>query len=398
MWNPMVQTWGRRADLRVTARGQVLLAQGRSNGGVMSESPSVKTMRLRYDGRCVGCGQPVAAGDRAHYLRATKSVRCLTCGTSGTGPAPAGPAVTSSSESVASVTPTPPMPFVAPTWPSHRSTTAAPTSAALEVVQGQLPRAGRCDDCARPLKRGSEVLHDPAGSTVLCLECVTLDTLHSLGVAGGGARREHAKRLDRHQTRVRTAHPRLGGLILTLAEDPQHVRAWQTGAVGEEEFGRRLSGVASERLKVLHDRKVPRSAANIDHLAVTGEAVWVLDAKRYKGKVETRGHGVFSRRPPELYVNGRNQTKLIEGVQRQVAVVRSVLAPLAEELGVGGIPPVWAGLVFIHAEFGLFTSPFEVDGVWVGWGKAIRKRLVDQPPSRSVDVVAKRLARELRAG
>ena len=135
---------------------------------------------------------------------------------------------------------------------------------------------------------------------MLCLEYVTLDTVHSLGTPGAGARREHARRLDRHQTWVRTAHPRLGGLILALADDPQHVRAWPFGAVGEEEFGRRLSGCSGPQLKVLHDRKLPRSSANIDHLAVTAEAVWVLDAKRYKGKVETRGGGVFSTRAPGL--------------------------------------------------------------------------------------------------
>jgi hypothetical protein len=198
-----------------------------------------------------------------------------------------------------------------------------------------------------------------------------------------GARREHSRRLERHQTRVRTAHPRLGGLILALADDPQHVRAWQTGAVGEEEFGSRLSGCSGPELKVLHDRKLPRSTANIDHLAFTPEAVWILDAKRYKGKVETRGGGLFSRRAPELYVGGRNQTKLVEGVKRQVATVRSLAASLASEVGMTAPPDVRGALVFINAEFGLFTTPFTVDDVWVGWGKSIRKRLARRYRARS---------------
>jgi hypothetical protein len=62
-------------------------------------------------------------------------------------------------------------------------------------------------------------------------------------------------------------------------------------------------------------------------------------------------------------------------------------------------PEVRGALVFINAEFGLFTSPFVVDGVWVGWGKAIRKRLGEETTGRHpVDEIAKRLARELRAG
>jgi hypothetical protein len=147
-----------------------------------------------------------------------------------------------------------------------------------------------------------------------------------------------------------------------------------------------------------HDRKVPRSTANIDHLAVTGQTVWVIDAKRYKGRVETRGHGLLSRRPPDLYVGGRNQTKLVEGVQKQVQVVREVLAGHSAALAMEEIP-VRGALVFVDAEFGLFPSPFAVDGVWVGWGKAIRTRLGAEasgpvPPG----AVAKRLARELRPG
>jgi hypothetical protein len=187
-------------------------------------------------------------------------------------------------------------------------------------------------------------------------------------------------------------------LILALSDDSAHVPAWQTGAAGEEEFGQRLSGLASPSLKVLHDRKLPRSSANIDHLVVTSEAVWVLDAKRYKGKVETRGHGLFSRRPPDLYVGGRNQMKLVDGVQRQVDAVRGVLTPFAVERGIPQ-PPVRAALVFVEGEFGLLPSPLTLDGVWIGWGRSIRKRLRQESTGRlPVADLAKRLARELRAG
>jgi hypothetical protein len=363
---------------------------------------AVKTMRLRYAGVCAGCDTPLATGIRAHYLPPTKTVRCLDCGPSaGPEAAATDPAAPPNPGSSAPSGGAPPPGSTSETPLFGPGADAARRDARAETVlsQGELPRAAVCGDCGRKLRRGAEAIHDPALTAVLCLECVTLDTVHSLGIAGAGARREHARRRDRHQTRVRTAHPRLGGLILALSDDPQHVRAWQVGAVGEEEFGRRLSGCAGPALKVLHDRKLPGSSANIDHLAVTPESVWILDAKRYQGRVETRGHGLFSKRPPELYVGGRNQTKLIEGVKRQVAAVRSLLAPLAGELGMAHAPPVRGALVFINAEFGLFASPFAVDDVWVGWGKPIRKRLGEQTTgSLPVAIVAKRLARELRAG
>ena len=368
----------------------------------MDGASAVKTMRLRYADVCAACDRPLPAGTRAHYLPPTKTVRCLDCGPTEAPPAtaavPTDPSP-ASQPAVPRATASPAPTFVA--WPPEplADTAARRTPAETVLSQGELARAAACGDCGRKLRRGTEALHDEVLTEVLCLECVGLDTVHSLGTPGAGARREHARRLDSHQTKVRTAHPRLGGLILALSDDPQHVRAWQTGAVGEEEFGRRLSGCAGPQLKVLHDRKIPRSSANIDHLAVTAEAVWILDAKRYKGKVETRGAGLFSKRPPELFVGGRNQSKLVEGVTRQVAIVRSLLAPVASELGMTAPPEVRGALVFIDAEFGLFSSPFSIEGVWVGWGKAIRKRLREETTGRQpVGETAKRLARELRAG
>lgn len=50
----------------------------------------VKTMKLRYAGTCAGCSTTIAAGQRAHYLRTSKTVRCLDCGTGGAAPAGAG--------------------------------------------------------------------------------------------------------------------------------------------------------------------------------------------------------------------------------------------------------------------------------------------------------------------
>jgi hypothetical protein len=345
----------------------------------VSDSQMVKTMRLRYAGTCAGCSRALSAGEVAHYLRATRTVRCLRCG----------PGLEKTSGKPHTPTPAP----SAPAPPKLARETDA-----NELVQGELPRAAACDDCGRRLRRGTEAHFAPAGSAVLCLDCVRLDIVHTLGIPGGGARREHAKRQDRHHARVRKDHPRLGGLILALGDDPAHVRSWQTGAVGEEEFGRRLSGIASDSLKVLHDRKVPGSSANIDHLAVTSEAVWVIDAKRYRGKVEARAHGLFSRQPPDLYVGGRNKTKLVEGVNAQVRVVELTIAAFTTEVGIREIP-VRGALVFVDAEFGLLQSAFTINDVWIGWGNAICKRLAKESDANiPASDVAKRLARELCPG
>lgn len=84
---------------------------------------------------------------------------------------------------------------------------------------------------------------------------------------------------------------------------------------------------------------------------------------------------------------------------RQVETVRALLAAQGTELGMTARPDVRGALVFTNAEFGLFSTPFAVDGVWVGWGRAIRTRLGEEATgSLPVDGIAKRLARELRAG
>ena len=345
-----------------------------AGGAVVNEPTRVKTMRLRYAGVCESCGRAVEKGETAHYLPATRSVRCVLCGPG-----------EQLSVGVSST--------LGPTIPRGAIEAGAP----IELMQGMSARPGSCGDCGRRIARAAEAVVDQAGMPRLCLDCVVLDTLHVLGVAGGGARREHARRLERHQTKVRTTHPRLGGLILALNEDPSHVRAWQTGAVGEEEFGQALSAMASDAIKVLHDRKVPRSSANIDHIAVTSQTVWLLDTKRYKGRLETRGHGLFSRRPPDLYVGGRNQTKLVTGVHRQIEVVEGVLESFTTSAGCE--VPVRGALVFVHAEVGLLTKPFLVDGIWVGWGKPLRRRLTEETGGPlPVPAVAKHLAKELRAG
>jgi hypothetical protein len=39
---------------------------------------------------------------------------------------------------------------------------------------------------------------------------------------------------------------------------------------------------------VLHDRRIPGRRSNIDHLVIARSGVWVVDTKRYRGKVERR--------------------------------------------------------------------------------------------------------------
>jgi hypothetical protein len=166
----------------------------------------------------------------------------------------------------------------------------------------------------------------------------------SAGTPGASARREHQRRKTNREQQVRTAHPRIGGLLLALREEPQHERAWERGAGGEEHVAASLAKYLDPTVLVLHDRRIPGSRANIDHVAIATSGVWVIDAKRYTGKVQI-SRPLFGQ--PRLTIAGRDQTKLIDGLDGQVKVVRGALASITPGV------PVLGALCFVDAELPL---------------------------------------------
>ncbi len=57
---------------------------------------------------------------------------------------------------------------------------------------------------------------------------------------------------------------------------------WRRGAAGEEATAAVLDRLSPRRWAVLHDRRVPGSRANVDHLVIGRRGVWVLDSKAYR--------------------------------------------------------------------------------------------------------------------
>lgn len=179
--------------------------------------------------------------------------------------------------------------------------------------------------------------------------------------AGASAEREYQRRRDNREQRVREKYPRIGGALLAIAGDPQHQQAWKQGAVGERAVAKRLAKLEPRGVVALHDRRVPGSRANIDHIAVGPAGVFVIDAKRWSGKVEVRDvSGLFQPTDKRLYAGGRDQSKAVAGVVKQMGVVRSAL---------DGQPPVPVqGMLAISgAEFPVLNiRGFELNGVSIG--------------------------------
>ena len=116
--------------------------------------------------------------------------------------------------------------------------------------------------------------------------------------------------------------------VLAARRAPQAETAFRHGEQGELAVAAYLERRTRKTPTILlHDRRMPGGHGNIDHLAVAPTGVFVIDAKRYRGKVGA-GRGFQGER---LFVNGRDRTKIIDGLDRQVKVVREVLRDLGQD-------------------------------------------------------------------
>jgi len=281
-----------------------------------------KTMRLRYAGRCRECSVDLPAGRTAVYDRVTKTVACLECAAA---PAPIAPM------------------------------TSEPAGSDLEALAtADVPTEPEPEPPSPPSEAPDVVV----------------------GTAGASAQREYERRTTKRATQIRDAHPRMGGVILALSDDPQSTKAWSVGARGEELLGRRLDGLAEYGVRVLHDRRIPPTKANIDHIAVGPSGVFVIDAKRYQGRPNLRVEGgLFRPRTETLMVGSRDCTKLVAGVQKQLDRVRTALerAGLAET-------PVRGMLCFVEGDWPLIGGAFMIDDLYVLWPRKAVEHLVKPGP------------------
>lgn len=323
-----------------------------------------RPLRLRREGACTQCGAQLDSGTTALWSRSAAAVRCAVHGT-----ATAPPADSALASDV-------------PDW--RTLTLRRPAVCAicgLEFAAGETAQWDRARRTTRCLAHAGAPAQPLAASAHVPPPVPAQVT----GVAGGSAQAEYERRRARREQRVRDAHPVIGGLILALSDEPQHVTAWRQGAVGERAVARRLDQLVARGVEVLHDRRIPGTKANIDHIAVSTSGVYVIDAKNYTGAVRVDWEGgLLSPRRYKLLVGRRDATKLVTGVQRQVQLVRDALAGdarLPEDTAVTGV------LAFFEADWPLFppdriedvrlegpkstTRLIARDGSYTAWGVAM---------------------------
>lgn len=257
-----------------------------------------------------------------------------------------------------------------------------------------LRRPDRCAVCGHELRAGDAGVWYQATRTVKCMDCSTAivtDAIVDPGAPGASAMRKYE---DLRAARERRARGRLGWLGAFLARitgDPTSTKVWKQGADGEVRLAKRLEKLLkSSGVMLLHDRSIPgHGQANIDHLAVGPGGITVIDAKTHRGKVRVQKMGgLFSRQRQVLMINGRNQTNLVHGVQRQAKYVRAALTD-SQFSGV----EIRCVLCFPKAEGLPLLSRLTIDGVTVAGPRHVAKLARRDGPLGSADV--ERLWREL---
>lgn len=138
---------------------------------------------------------------------------------------------------------------------------------------------------------------------------------------------------------------------------------------------------------LVHDRRIPGSRMNIDHLAIGPGGVTVIDAKRIHGRVRVHRAGGRSGEPRErLLIAGREETGLVEGVRRQVTVVSELLG--------GGVVVIGAMCFVESGGLPLFSSP-TLEGVRIGGLRGIARLARRDGPLTAVEV--REISERLRA-
>lgn len=187
------------------------------------------------------------------------------------------------------------------------------------------------------------------------------------GVAGQSALEEYQRRHEKREARIDAKFGRLAGVVKFLTDDPQSITAWKKGSVGERKLAASLQENLGDRAVLLHDRTVPRTRGNIDHIVVASSGVWVVDAKNYSGLVQQRDVGGFFKVDLRLHVGGRDRSKIVDGLGWQVNAVVKTLKDISV--------PVASAICFTDAEWGWFAKPFTMRGVFVSGPNALARQI-----------------------
>ena len=241
-----------------------------------------------------------------------------------------------------------------------------------------------CCVCNQPLLARVKAFYDDESKAVTCQPCLDgafADRAQNdaaidapgldAGVAGAGPQREYERRSAKRNERIEEKWGRLAPVAEFLSDEPHHTAAFGKGADGERRLASHLEREVGDGAIFLHSRKIPNG--DIDHLAIAPSGIYVIDAKNYTGRIEARDVGNWRKVDRRLYVGGRDKSKLIEGMGKQVGAVTTALG--SSQLADTPIHPV---LCFTDSEWGIFAKPLSFGPVSCLWARRLCE-LISQP-------------------
>lgn len=144
---------------------------------------------------------------------------------------------------------------------------------------------------------------------------------------------------------LRTPAVRIADHLGIPTQRSRQAARWTAGAEGERRTARRLAPLTREGWTILHDRALPGSRANLDHLAVSpGGVVIVPDTKRWSARWPV------TIRDGRLYHGDRDVTDRLAGLRHEADTVSRIL-------GVTAVP------VVLMDGPRLDGAPLQVDGI-----------------------------------
>lgn len=127
--------------------------------------------------------------------------------------------------------------------------------------------------------------------------------------------------------------------------------AWRKGARGERHTARILRRLEQHGYTVLHDRALPGSRANIDHLIIGPSGVWVVDSKAWHPATR------ITRRRGQIWVGQRPADRISAPLAYETRAVERALGCRL------GAPVTVGALVAVHGPWLPRWRVWRTDGV-----------------------------------
>ncbi len=162
-------------------------------------------------------------------------------------------------------------------------------------------------------------------------------------------------------------------------------KRWRKGAAGEYIVDQVLHEELRNGEVILSDRKVPGSSANIDFVVVASSGIWVIDAKKWRGKLEYKAANRLGTKMV-LLVDGVDRTSTFDEIYNLVIPIRQCIPDWSV--------PIEPALTFVQAEWAgraavkLFTTkPHKHGLVWFSAPRIIAAK-IREPGPLSTEAVA----------